>query len=210
MADHDHDHEHEHGSELSEQQLRVRALETILTEKGYVDPAALDAIVETYETKVGPRNGAAVVAKAWADPAFKQALLKDATAAESTLGHVSRVGDHLVAVENTPQRHNMIVCTLCSCYPWEMLGLPPIWYKSAPYRSRAVKDPRGVLADFGVKLSKETEIRVWDSTAETRFLVLPMRPAGTEGWSEERLAELVTRDSMIGTGLARNPAELAT
>jgi nitrile hydratase len=208
MADHDHDHEH--GSELSEQQLRVRALETILTEKGYVDPAALDAIVETYETKVGPRNGAAVVARAWADPAFKQALLKDATAAVSTLGHVSRVGDHLVAVENTPQRHNMIVCTLCSCYPWEMLGLPPIWYKSAPYRSRAVKDPRGVLADFGVKLSGKTEIRVWDSTAETRFLVLPMRPAGTEGWSEERLAELVTRDSMIGTGLARNPAELAT
>ncbi len=211
MADHDHDdHQHEHGSELSEQQLRVRALETILTEKGYIDPAALDAIVETYETKVGPRNGAAVIAKAWADPAFKQALLKDASAAVSTLGHVSRVGDHLVAVENTSRRHNMIVCTLCSCYPWEMLGLPPIWYKSAPYRSRAVKDPRGVLSDFGVKLSKETEIRVWDSTAETRFLVLPMRPAGTEGWSEERLAELVTRDSMIGTGLARSPAELAT
>jgi nitrile hydratase alpha subunit/nitrile hydratase beta subunit len=167
MADHDHDHPHEH-SELSETQLRVRALETILTEKGYIDPAALDAIVETYETKVGPRNGARVVAKAWTDPAFKQALLKDATAAVGTLGHVSPVGDHLVAVENTPQRHNMIVCTLCSCYPWEMLGLPPVWYKSAPYRSRAVKDPRGVLADFGVKLSKETDIRVWDSTAETR------------------------------------------
>ena len=140
-----------HGSELSETQLRVRALETILTEKGYIDPAALDAIVETYETKVGPRNGACVVAKAWTDPAFKQALLKDATAAVGTLGHVSPVGDHLVAVENTPQRHNMIVCTLCSCYPWEMLGLPPVWYKSAPYRSRAVKDPRGVLADFGVE-----------------------------------------------------------
>jgi nitrile hydratase len=207
--DHSHDHTHGHGSELSEQQLRVRALETILTEKGYVDPAALDAIVETYETKVGPRNGALVVARAWSDPSFKQALLKDATAAVSTLGHVSRVGDHLVAVENTPQRHNMIVCTLCSCYPWEVLGLPPIWYKSAPYRSRAVKDPRGVLADFGISLPRETEIRVWDSTAETRFIVLPMRPAGTEGWSEERLADLVTRDSMIGTGLARSPAEIA-
>ena len=209
MADHDHDHSHEHGSELSETQLRVRALETILTEKGYIDPAALDAIVETYETKVGPRNGSLVVAKAWIDPAFRQALLKDATAAVATLGHVSPVGDHLVAVENTPQRHNMIVCTLCSCYPWEMLGLPPVWYKSAPYRSRAVKDPRGVLADFGVKLSKETEIRVWDSTAETRFLVLPMRPAGTADWSEERLADLVTRDSMIGTGLALSPTEIA-
>jgi nitrile hydratase len=209
MADHKHDHPHEHGSELSETQLRVRALETILTEKGYLDPAALDAIVETYETKVGPRNGARVVAKAWTDPTFKQALLKDATAAVGTLGHVSPVGDHLVAVENTPQRHNMIVCTLCSCYPWEMLGLPPVWYKSAPYRSRSVKDPRGVLDDFGVKLAPETEIRVWDSTAETRFLVLPMRPAGTEDWSEERLADLVTRDSMIGTGLALTPAEIA-
>jgi nitrile hydratase subunit alpha len=209
MADHDRHHPHEHGSELSETQLRVRALETILTEKGYIDPAALDAIVETYETKVGPRNGALVVAKAWSDPDFKQSLLKDATAAVGTLGYVSPVGDHLVAVANTPQRHNMIVCTLCSCYPWEMLGLPPVWYKSAPYRSRAVKDPRGVLADFGVKLSKEVEIRVWDSTAETRFLVLPMRPAGTEDWSEERLADLVTRDSMIGTGLALTPAEIA-
>jgi nitrile hydratase len=206
MADHDHD---EHRSELSETQLRVRALETILTEKGYIDPAALDAIVEAYETKVGPRNGALVVARAWTDAAFRQALLKDATEAVATLGHVSPVGDHLVAVENTPQRHNMIVCTLCSCYPWEMLGLPPVWYKSAPYRSRAVKDPRGVLADFGIKLPKETEIRVWDSTAETRFLVLPMRPAGTQDWSEERLADLVTRDSMIGTGLARTPAEIA-
>src|SRR4030088_712831 len=209
MADHDHDHSHEHGSELSETQLRVRALETILTEKGYVDPAALDAIVETYETKVGPRNGSLVVAKAWTDPAFRQALLKDAPPAVATLGHVSPVGDHLVAVENTPQRHNMIVCTLCSCYPWEMLGLPPVWYKAAPYRSRAVKGPRGVLADFGVSLPKETEIRVWDSTAETRFLVLPMRPAGTEGWSEARLAQLVTRDSMIGTGVAKRPEEAA-
>ena len=211
MADHDpqHDHPRGHGSELSEIQLRVRALETILTEKGYVDPAALDAIVETYETRVGPRNGAAVVARAWTDPAFRQALLADATKAVATLGHISPVGDHLVAVENTPGRHNMIVCTLCSCYPWEVLGLPPIWYKSAPYRSRAVKEPRGVLADFGVQLAKETEIRVWDSTAETRFLVLPMRPPGTDGWSEERLAELVTRDSMIGTGLAKMPAEIA-
>lgn len=195
---HDHDHDHDHGSELSEMQLRVRALETILTEKGYVDPAALDAIVETYETKIGPRNGARVVAKAWTDPAFKQALLDDASKAIGVLG---RVGDHLIAVENTPQRHNIVVCTLCSCYPWEMLGLPPVWYKAAPYRSRAVKDPRGVLADFGVSLPKETEIRVWDSTAETRFLVLPMRPKGTEGWSEEQLAAIVTRDSMIGTGL---------
>jgi nitrile hydratase len=205
----DHDHEHDHGSPLPEIQLRVRALEAILTEKGYVDPAALDAIVEAYQTKIGPRNGALVVAKAWRDPAFKTALLADATAAIATLGHVSRVGDHLVAVENTPQRHNMIVCTLCSCYPWEVLGLPPIWYKSAPYRSRAVKDPRGVLAEFGVKLPKETEIRVWDSTAETRFLVVPMRPAGTDDFSEEQLADLVTRDSMIGTGLAQTPAEAA-
>jgi len=204
MADHDHDH-HEHHSELSETQLRVRALETILTEKGYIDPAALDAIVEAYETKVGPRNGALVVARAWTDAAFRQALLKDATAAVATLGHVSPVGDHLVAVENTPRRHNMVVCTLCSCYPWEMLGLPPVWYKAAPYRSRAVKDPRGVLADFGVSLPKDTEIRVWDSTAETRFLVLPMRPEGTDGWSEQQLAELVTRDSMIGTGFPKTP-----
>lgn len=207
MAGHDHDH-HKHGSELSETQLRVRALETILTEKGYVDSAALDAIIETFETKLGPRNGARVVAKAWVDPAFKRALLQDASKAIGTLGHVSRVGDHLVVVENTPTLHNMVVCTLCSCYPWEMLGLPPVWYKSAPYRSRAVKDPRGVLGDFGVELPKGAEIRVWDSTAETRFLVLPMIPPGTDGWSEERLAELVTRDSMIGTGLPKKPEEL--
>ncbi|MFZ5779163.1 MAG: nitrile hydratase subunit alpha [Pseudomonadota bacterium] len=207
MADQHDDHHHDHGSELSEMQLRVRALETILTEKGYVDPAALDAIVETYETKVGPRNGALVVARAWKDPDFRAALLKDASAAVATLGHVSPVGDHLVAVENTPTRHNMIVCTLCSCYPWELLGLPPVWYKSAPYRSRAVKDPRGVLHDFGVTLPRDTEIRVWDSTAETRFIVLPMQPAGTEEWSEEQLADLVTRDSMIGTGLALKPTE---
>jgi nitrile hydratase len=209
MSKHDHDHDHSHGgqahSELSEMELRVRALETILSEKGYIDPAALDAIVQAYETRIGPHNGAQVVAKAWSDPDFKQALLADASKAVGTLGHFSRVGDHLVAVENTPQRHNMVVCTLCSCYPWEMLGLPPIWYKAAPYRSRAVKDPRGVLADFGLTLPKETEIRVWDSTAETRFLVLPMRPAGTEGWSEAQLAEIVTRDSMIGTGFPKTP-----
>jgi nitrile hydratase len=198
--DHDRDHNHDHGSELSEMQVRVRALETVLTEKGYVDPAALDAIVETYETKIGPRSGARVVARAWTDPAFRQALLADASKAIGALG---RVGDHLIAVENTPQRHNVVVCTLCSCYPWDMLGLPPVWYKAAPYRSRAVKDPRGVLADFGVSLPPETEIRVWDSTAETRFLVLPMRPAGTEGWSEEQLAAIVTRDCMIGTALPR-------
>jgi nitrile hydratase subunit alpha len=204
-----HDHRHEHGSELSETQLRVRALETVLTEKGYTDPAALDLIIETYETKVGPHNGTRVIAKAWSDPAFKQALLDDASKAVRTLGHESRVGDHLVAVENTPRLHNMIVCTLCSCYPWEVLGLPPVWYKSAPYRSRAVKDPRGVLADFGVKLPKETEIRVWDSTAETRYIVLPMRPPGSEGFSEERLARLVTRDCMIGTGLPKKPEEIA-
>jgi nitrile hydratase subunit alpha len=200
-----HDHDHDHGSELSEMQLRVRALETVLTEKGYVDPAALDVIIEAYETKIGPRNGAQVVAKAWTDPEFKRRLLADGTAAVRALGHESRVGDHLTVVENTPKVHNMVVCTLCSCYPWEILGLPPVWYKSAPYRSRAVKDPRGVLADFGVTLPADTEIRVWDSTAETRYLVLPMRPAGTEGWSEAQLAALVNRDSMIGTRMASEP-----
>jgi len=209
MSPHDHEHDHGHGSELSEMQLRVRALETILSEKGYVDPAALDRIIEAYETRIGPHNGARAVAKAWADPDFRQRLLANATEAVGSLGHVSRVGDHLVAVENTPKRHNMIVCTLCSCYPWEVLGLPPVWYKSAPYRSRAVSDPRGVLADFGVTLPPDTEIRVWDSTAETRFMVLPMRPAGTEGWSEERLATLVTRNAMIGTGLPKRPGEIA-
>jgi nitrile hydratase subunit alpha len=204
-GDHHGDHHHgshgQHGSDLSEMQLRVRALESILTEKGYVDPAALDLIIEAYETRIGPHNGARAVAKAWADPGFKRALLADATAAVGSLGFASRVGDHLVAVENTPELHNMIVCTLCSCYPWEVLGLPPTWYKSAPYRSRAVIDPRGVLADFGVTLPASTEIRVWDSTAETRFMVLPLRPSGTQGWSEQQLAALVTRDSMIGTGL---------
>ena len=208
MQDHDHDHhDHDHGSELSETQLRVRALETILTEKGYVDPAALDRIVEAYETRIGPHLGARVVAKAWADADFKRRLLEDATKAIAASGLINRVGDHLIAVENTERTHNMIVCTLCSCYPWEVLGLPPTWYKAAPYRSRAVIDPRGVLADFGVSLPADTEIRVWDSTAETRFLVVPLRPPGTEGWSEEKLAGLVTRDSMIGTGLPQPPAE---
>jgi nitrile hydratase subunit alpha len=211
--DHDHphhdDHHHDQGSELSEMQLRVRALETVLAEKGYFDPAAIDALVQAYETKVGPHVGARVVAKAWADPAFKKSLLEDGSKAVATLGVLNRVGDHLIAVENTPRLHNMIVCTLCSCYPWEVLGLPPVWYKAAPYRSRAVKDPRGVLADFGITLPAGTDIRVWDSTAETRFIVLPMRPAGTEGWSEDRLAALVTRDSMIGTGLPKPAKEAA-
>jgi nitrile hydratase len=205
MAEHDHDHNE--GSDLSEMELRVRALETILVEKGYVETAALDRIVELYETKIGPHIGAQVIAKAWSDPSFRQLLFEDATRAVGTLAQVGRVGEHLVAVENTPQVHHMVVCTLCSCYPTDVLGLPPVWYKSAPYRSRAVKDPRGVLADFGVTLPKETQIRVWDSTAETRFLVLPMRPPGTEGWGEERLASLITRDCMIGTGLPKTPED---
>ena len=200
-----HDHDNEHGSELSDLQLRVRALETILTEKGYIDPATLDAVVDAYETKIGPHRGARVVAKAWADPEFKRALLADATGAITAAKMFDRISDHLVAVANTAQQHNVVVCTLCSCYPWDMLGLPPVWYKSAPYRSRAVSDPRGVLREFGVELPAETQIRVWDSTAETRFIVVPMRPAGTEGWSEEKLATLVTRNAMIGTGLALAP-----
>jgi nitrile hydratase len=207
--DHDHDHDHSHDNELTDTQLRVRALETILTQKGYVDPAALDLLIDTYETKVGPRNGARVVARAWSDPEFRRLLLSDATAAIATLGYGGRGGEHMVALENTPRLHNMVVCTLCSCYPWPVLGLPPVWYKSTPYRSRAVADPRGVLRDFGVELAGDIEIKVWDSTAELRYLVLPLRPAGTEGWSEERLAELVTRDSMIGTGLAKRPEEIA-
>jgi nitrile hydratase subunit alpha len=205
--DHAHPHDHAQGSELSEMDVRVRALETILTEKGYVDPAALDKIVEAFETRIGPHNGARIVARAWTDPEFKRRLLADATAAANALGNSDPVASHLIAVENTPGTHNLVVCTLCSCYPWSVLGLPPVWYKSAPYRSRAVIDPKGVLADFGVTLPPETEIRIWDSTAETRFLVLPMRPEGTEGWSEERLATLVTRDSMVGTGLPKSPAE---
>jgi nitrile hydratase len=201
--DHDHDHD-THGSHVSDMQLRMRALETVLTEKGYIDPKALDVIVDAYENRIGPHIGARIVAKAWTDPEFKLRLLADATVAISALGIAGRAV-HLIAVENTPRRHNMVVCTLCSCYPWEVLGLPPVWYKSAPYRSRTVLDPRGVLAEFGVTLPPNTEIRVWDSTAETRYLVVPMRPAGTDGWSEEKLASLVTRDAMIGTGLARAP-----
>jgi nitrile hydratase len=200
-------HDHRDHSELSEMQVRVRALETILTEKGYVDPVALDRIIEACETKIGPHNGARLVARAWVDPEFKARLLADASEAANSVGYVSPVGAHLIALENTPETHHMVVCTLCSCYPWEVLGLPPVWYKSAPYRSRAVIDPKGVLAEFGVRLPPETRIRVWDSTAETRFLVLPMRPAGTEGWGEEQLASLVTRDSMIGTGVATSPQE---
>jgi nitrile hydratase subunit alpha len=202
--DHDHHHSHAHGdehSELDPMTLRVRALETVLAEKGYIDPAALDVLIDTYQTRIGPRNGARVVARAWRDPAFFDWLMQDATAAIASLGHTGRQGEHMVAVANTPQRHNLVVCTLCSCYPWPVLGLPPTWYKSAPYRSRVVRDPRGVLADFGVTLPDSTEIRVWDSTAEVRYLVIPLRPAGTEGLDEDALAALVTRDSMIGTGL---------
>ena len=199
-----HDHPAEH-SELDEMELRVRALRTVLAQKGYIDPAALDVLIDTYETKIGPRNGARVVARAWVDPNFRRWLLEDATAAIASLGYTGRQGEHMIAVENTESRHNMVVCTLCSCYPWPVLGLPPTWYKSAPYRSRAVKDPRGVLAEFGVTLPDSTQIRVWDSTAEVRYLVIPRRPARTERFGEEQLAACVTRDSMIGTGLARPP-----
>jgi nitrile hydratase len=188
---------------MSEVAARVRALETLLTEKGYIEAAALDALIETYETKVGPRNGAKVVARAWSDPDYLARLRADATAAIAELGYSGRQGEHMVAVENEPGKHNLVVCTLCSCYPWSVLGLPPVWYKSPSYRSRAVIDPRGVLQEFGVELPKDTQIRVWDSTAEIRYLVVPERPAGTDGWSEDKLADLVTRDSMIGVGLAR-------
>jgi nitrile hydratase len=203
-----HDHDDDHGSELSDMQLRTRALQTILIEKGYVEQAAIDELIEIYEKKIGPRNGAQVVAKAWTDPQFRKWLLEDGTAAIGSLGFGGRSGNHLVALENTSSVHNMVVCTLCSCYPWAVLGLPPLWYKSAPYRSRTVADPRSVLHDFGIELPKDTEIRVWDSTAELRYLVLPMRPSGTDGWSEERLAQLVTRDSMIGTGLPKQAKDL--
>ena len=205
---HEHSHDHHHGSELSDVELRVRALESVLVEKGYVDPAALDALVETYETKVGPRNGAKVVAKAWSDPGFRDWLRRDATAAIASLGFTGRQGEHMVAVENTPEEHNLVVCTLCSCYPWSVLGLPPVWYKSAPYRSRAVIEPRAVLAEFGVELPDSTRIRIWDSTAEIRYLVVPMRPEGTDDFSEDALADLVTRDSMIGAGLPLRPSEV--
>jgi nitrile hydratase len=196
-------HGHGDGSELSEVELRVRALHTVLEQKGYIESGALDALIDTYQTRIGPRNGARVVAKAWVDGAFREWLLRDASAAIASLGYSGRQGEHMVAVENTESRHNLVVCTLCSCYPWPVLGLPPTWYKSAPYRARAVRDPRGVLADFGVMLPESTEIRVWDSTAEVRYLVIPRRPQGTGNLSEEQLAALVTRDSMIGTGLPR-------
>ena len=204
---HHHDHDHEH-SELSDTQLRVRALETILVEKGYVDPAAIDLIIEAYETKIGPHTGARIIAKAWADPKFHDQLVKDAAKAVADIGVTENAESEIMVLENTPKVHNVIVCTLCSCYPTSILGLPPVWYKSAPYRSRTVIDPRGVLRDFGVELPSDAEVRVWDSTSEMRYIVIPMRPAGTEGWSEERLAKLVTRDCMIGTGMPKNPREV--
>lgn len=205
MHDHDDHHHHDHDNSYSDMQARVKALETLLTEKGLIDPAAIDRIVETYETKIGPRNGAQVVAKAWADPAFADWLRRDATAAIASLGFTGRQGEHMRAVFNTPDTHNLVVCTLCSCYPWSVLGLPPVWYKAPAYRSRAVIDPRGVLAEFGLTLPQQTKIRVWDSTAELRYLVIPQRPAGSEGLDEALLADLVSRDAMIGTALASSP-----
>ena len=206
MSDHhDHDHAGAPGSPLPETDLRVRALESLLVEKGLVDPAALDALIDTYETKVGPRNGARVVARAWVDPAYKARLLEDASSAIAELGYMGRQGEDMVVLENTPKVHNLVVCTLCSCYPWPVLGLPPVWYKSAPYRSRAVLDPRGVLHECGLELPQDVEVRVWDSTSEVRYLVLPERPEETEGLSEEALAQLVTRDSMIGVATVTPP-----
>jgi len=205
--DHQHDHDHDHDNHYTDMQARVRALETVLTEKGLIDPAAIDAIVETYETKVGPRNGARVVARAWSDPTFADWLRRDATAAIASLGYTGRQGEHMRAVFNTEDTHNLVVCTLCSCYPWSVLGLPPVWYKAPAYRSRAVIDPRGVLAEFGVTLPDGKKIRVWDSTAELRYLVIPERPEGTDGWSEDQLADLVSRDAMIGTGVATVPGD---
>ena len=202
LPPHHPDHEH---SELGEMELRVRALQSVLTQKGYIDPAALDVLIDTYQTRVGPRNGARVVARAGVDPADREWLLRDATAAIASLGYSGRQGEHMMVVANRPDCHNLVVCTLCSCYPWPVLGLPPTWYKSAPYRARAVKDPRGVLADFGLVLPEQTEIRVWDSTAELRYLVLPQRPEGTDHYREEALAALVSRDSMIGTRLVELP-----
>lgn len=202
--DHHDDDDHDQ-SELSPIALRVKALESLLVEKGYVDPAAIDAIIEVYETKIGPRNGARVVAKAWVDADYAAWLKRDATAAIATLGYSGRQGEHMVALFNTSEQHNMVVCTLCSCYPWPVLGLPPVWYKSPPYRSRAVLEPRQVLKEFGVDMPADRQVRVWDSTAEIRYLVIPERPAGTDGLNEDQLADLVTRDSMIGTGLAKSP-----
>jgi nitrile hydratase len=205
--DHAHDHGHDHQGVPSDPALRVKALESLLVEKGLVDRSALDALIDTYEHKVGPRNGARVVARAWTDPAYKQRLLTNSDAAIAELGYGGLQGEHMVVVENTPKIHNLVVCTLCSCYPWPVLGLPPVWYKSAPYRSRAVIDPRGVLREFGLELGDDVEVRVWDSTAELRYLVLPERPAGTEKMSEEELAALVTRDSMVGVGKVTTQTE---
>ena len=205
MSDHHHDHDHHHDNHYTVIEARVKALETLMVEKGYVEPAALDAIVETYETKIGPRNGARVVARAWSDPGFADWLRRDATAAIASLGYTGRQGEHMRAVFNTPDTHNLVVCTLCSCYPWSVLGLPPVWYKAPAYRSRAVIDPRGVIAEFGLELPEDKKIRVWDSTAELRYIVIPERPAGTEEMDEAALADLVSRDAMIGTAIARNP-----
>ena len=200
-------HDHAHNAPPSETAMRVKALETLLSEKGLLDPAAIDALVETYETRVGPRNGAQVVARAWTDPDYKQRLLEDGSKAIAELGFSGVQGEDMVVVENTDEVHNLVTCTLCSCYPWPTLGLPPIWYKSAPFRARSVIDPRGVLNEFGVELSDDIEVRVWDSNAELRYLVLPQRPPGTEGMGEDELAALVTRDSMIGTALVEAPAD---
>ena len=203
--EHDDDHVREHDKPLSGPALRVKALESLLVEKGLVDPRALDAVIDMYETKVGPHNGARIVARAWTDPAYKRRLLTDATAAISEVGFGGQQGEDMVVIENTPKVHNMVVCTLCSCYPWPVLGLPPVWYKSAPYRARAVIDPRGVLKELGLEVNEEVEVRVWDSTAELRYLVLPERPAGTDGWTEEQLAALVTRDAMVGVAKVPSP-----
>ncbi|HHC4812071.1 nitrile hydratase subunit alpha [Klebsiella michiganensis] len=200
-----HKHDHDHTQPPVDIELRVRALESLLQEKGLIDPVALDELIDTYEHKVGPRNGAQVVARAWSDPEYKRRLMENATAAITELGFSGIQGEDMLVVENTPDVHNVTVCTLCSCYPWPVLGLPPVWYKSAPYRSRIVIDPRGVLAEFGLHIPENKEIRVWDSSAELRYLVLPERPAGTEGWSEAQLSELITRDSMIGTGVVSAP-----
>lgn len=201
-------HDHDHTEPPSELELRVKALESLLLEKGLVDAGTLNTIIDTYENKVGPRNGAHVVAKAWVDPDFKAALMSDATTTVSSLGYFGRQGEHLKVVENSPDVHNLVVCTLCSCYPWTMLGLPPVWYKSAPYRARAVSEPRSVLEEFGTSLDLQVKIRVWDSTSEMRYLVLPMRPPGTEDWDQDKLQQLVSRNSMIGVEAARSPADL--
>lgn len=208
MTDHHHSHDHDHTDPPSDLVLRVQALESLLIEKGLVDPESIDELIDTYETKIGPRNGAKVVARAWSDPEFKKWLLADATAAIASMDYTGKQGEHMRALENTSTTQNMVVCTLCSCYPWPVLGLPPVWYKSAPYRARAVASPRSVLKEFGTELNDDVEIRVWDSTSEVRYLVLPERPEGTEGWSEEELAELVTRNSMIGVEKAKSPQDI--